>query len=71
MTPVNRRRSTVDDMFAGRRGIAIKEAAEFLGVSEDLVRTLLHDGELVGWRVKSRIVISTASIEEFLDRNPY
>lgn len=52
-------------------GLTIQEVAETLGISDDLVRDLLDSGDIVGWRVKRRIVVSARSVEQYLDENPY
>lgn len=61
----------MDDLFAGRSGATVQEVAEILGVSDALVRGLLDDGELVAWRVGRRIVVSTKSVQQYLNEHPY
>ena len=58
-------------MLFDRVGLTVSEVAETLGISDDLVRSLLDSGDIVGWRVKRRIVVSTRSVEQYLDDNPY
>lgn len=58
-------------MLSDKRGLTVAEVAELLSISEKLVRSLLDDGEIVGWRVKRRIVVSTKSLEAYLEENPY
>ena len=58
-------------LLSDKRGLTVAEVAELLSISEKLVRSLLDDGEIVGWRVKRRIVVSTKSLEAYLEENPY
>ena len=61
-----------DQLFPqGRKGVSVKEVAEVLGVSTDVVRDLMVDGELVGWKVRGRVVVSVDSVEEFLRANEW
>lgn len=61
-----------NEMFPkGRKGASVKEVADLLGVSADVVRDLLADGEIVGWRVKTRVIVSTDSVIEFLQQNEW
>lgn len=58
-------------MVSDKKGLTVAEVADLLSISQDLVRSLLDDGEVVGWRVKTRIVVSTKSLENYLNQNPY
>ena len=58
-------------MLSDKKGLTIAEVADLLSISPDLVRSLLDDGEVVGWRVRTRIVVSTKSLEDYLNENPY
>lgn len=55
----------------GRKGASVKEVSDLLGVSEDVVRSLLADGEIVGWKVRSRVIVSTDSVHDFLEANEW
>lgn len=55
----------------GRKGASVREVAELLGVSTDVVRDLMVEGELVGWKVRGRVVVSVDSVEEFLRANEW
>ena len=58
-------------MLFEKVGLTVLEVAEALGISDDLVRDLLDSGDIAGWRVKRRIVVSARSVEQYLDENPY
>jgi excisionase family DNA binding protein len=55
-----------------RRYITIKEAAEYLGVSDHTIRRLIADGESTGYRIgrqlRARIRINLNEIDEQLMR---
>lgn len=55
----------------GQKGASVREVAETLSVSEDVVRDLLADGEIIGWKVRARVIVSTESVRDFLEANEW
>lgn len=55
--------------FIGRPILRPREAAEYLGISERMLRTLMSDGEIRYSKPKRAVLIRVCDIEAFLDRH--
>ncbi len=47
----------------------VSQAAEYLNVNKMTIRRLVNDREITFYRVKSKILIKTSDIEQYLENN--
>ena len=53
------------------RACSAQDAAELLGVSPDLIRRLVIDGDLKASYIKRRLVIKHSDLHEYLEKHQY
>lgn len=47
----------------------VNQAAQYLNVNKMTIRRLVNDREITFYRVKSKILIKTSDIEQYLEKN--